>query len=62
MIRFTPEALAHLDDYLAEVRSAGSGHTSVNPDEIEADVRDHVSAALERAEQPVTLPFTERAG
>ncbi|HEX3150979.1 MAG TPA: hypothetical protein VHR66_23065 [Gemmataceae bacterium] len=55
MIRFTPEALAYLDDYLAEVRSAVSGHTSVNPDEIEADVRDHVSAALERAEQPVTL-------
>jgi hypothetical protein len=52
--RFTPEALAHLDDYLAEVRSAVAGHNSISPDEVEADVRDHVAAALEHAEQPVT--------
>lgn len=54
MIRYTPEALAHLDDYLAEVRSAVAGHNSISPDEVEADVRDHVSAALEHADQPVT--------
>jgi hypothetical protein len=54
VIRYTPEALAHLDDYLAEVRSAVAGHHSISPDEVEADVRDHVAAALEHAEQPVT--------
>ena len=54
MNRYTPEALAHLDDYLAEVRSAVAGHNSISPDEVEADVRDHVTAALEHAEQPVT--------
>lgn len=54
MIRYTPEALAHLDDYLTEVRSAVAGHASISPDEVEADVRDHVAAALEHAEQPVT--------
>lgn len=55
MIRYTPEALAHLDDYLAEVRSAVAGHASISPDEVEADVRDHVAAALEHAEQPVSV-------
>jgi hypothetical protein len=54
VIRYTPEALAHLDDYLAEVRSAVAGHNSISPDEVEADVRDHVTAALEHAEQPIT--------
>jgi hypothetical protein len=54
MIRYTPEALAHLDGYLAEVRSAVAGHASISPDEVETDVRDHVAAALEHAEQPVT--------
>jgi hypothetical protein len=54
VIRYTPEAIAHLDDYLAEVRSAVAGHSSISPDEVEADVRDHVAAALEHAEQPVT--------
>ena len=49
MIRYTPEALAHLDDYLNDVRSAVAGHNSISPDEVEADVRDHVAAALERA-------------
>ena len=54
MIRYTPEALAHLDDYLNDVRSAVAGHNSISPDEVEADVRDHVNAALGRVEQPVT--------
>jgi hypothetical protein len=54
VIRYTPEALAHLDDYLTDVRSAVAGHSSISPDEVEADVRDHVNAALEHADQPVT--------
>ena len=32
MIRFTTEALAHLDDYLADVRGAVAGHPSISAD------------------------------
>src|SRR2546429_328146 len=46
MIRLTHEAQVYLDDYLADVRSAVAGHSSVSPAEIEQDVRDHVFAAL----------------
>ncbi len=53
MMRFTREAQACLEDYLADVRSAVSGHSSISPNEIEQDVRDHVIAALEGARQPV---------
>jgi hypothetical protein len=53
MTRFTPEAQARLDEYLAEVRSAVTGHVSVSPDEIEQDVRDHVVAALEGTRGPI---------
>src|SRR5262245_7301164 len=53
MMRFTPEAQARLDEYLAEVRSAVNGHASVSPDEIEQDVRDHVVAALEGTRGPI---------
>jgi hypothetical protein len=56
MIRLTPEAQAYLDDYLDDVRSAVSGHASVSPAEIEQDVRDHVYAALQGAENPVGAP------
>jgi hypothetical protein len=56
MIRLTPEAQAYLDDYLADVRSAVTGHASVSPAEIEQDVRDHVYAALEGVENPVRAP------
>jgi hypothetical protein len=56
MIRLTPEAVAYLDDYLADVRSAVTGHASISPDDIEQDVRDHVYAALDGAGQPVTAP------
>jgi len=54
MIRLTPEAQVYLEDYLADVRSAVAGHQSVSPIDIEQDVREHVFAALEGAESPVT--------
>lgn len=54
MIRYTPEAGARLDEYLAEVRSSVVGQNAISPDEVEADVRDHIAAALEHADQPVT--------
>lgn len=56
MTRLTPEAQAYLDEYLEDVRSAVTGHASISPDDIEQDVRDHVSAALEGAGDPITAP------
>ena len=54
MISFTPEALAYLDDYLADVRAAVAGHDSLAPEEIEQDVRDHVHAALQGSDRLCT--------
>jgi hypothetical protein len=56
MIRLTHEAQVYLDDYLADVRSAVAGHSSVSPAEIEQDVRDHVFAALEETGGQITAP------
>ena len=42
MIEFTPEAEARLVEYLRQVRAALSGSPDVSPDEIEADIREHV--------------------
>jgi hypothetical protein len=54
MIRLTPEAQVYLDDYLDDVRSAVAGHPGISPSEIKEDVREHVFAALEKAEMPVS--------
>jgi hypothetical protein len=54
MIRLSPEAEVYLDDYLAEVRSAVAGHASISPNDIEQDVRDHVVAALQDIDRPVS--------
>ena len=54
MIRYTPEALAHLDDVPGRGPVGRGRAHSISPDEVEADVRDHVAAALEHADQPVT--------
>lgn len=54
MTAFMPEALAYLDDYLADVRAAVAGHDSLAPDDIEQDVRDHIADALRGADGPVS--------
>jgi hypothetical protein len=54
MIRLTPEAQIYLDDYLEDVRSAVAGQPGISPSEIKEDVREHVFAALEKAEMPVS--------
>ena len=56
MIEFTPEAEARLADYLRQVRAALAGAADVNPDEIEADIREHVENELRRAAAPVASP------
>jgi hypothetical protein len=44
MARFTPEAAARFDEYLAQTRAALEGHAELNPDDVEQDVRAHVAA------------------
>ena len=41
MIQFTPDAERRLGEYLRQVRSAGR-RPGVSPDEIEADIREHI--------------------
>ena len=53
MIEFTPDAQIRLANYLQQVRSALAGSSDINPDEIEADIREHVENELHDAPQPV---------
>lgn len=53
MIHLTPDARLRLDLYLSGVRRAVAG-TSVDPDEVERDIRDHVDSALRTAEDPAS--------
>lgn len=59
MTRFTPEAEARLEDYLTRVRAALVRSPEVNPDEVEADIREHVAAEFRHAPGLVTLPALE---
>jgi hypothetical protein len=54
-----PDAAARLDEYLAQVRAALAGATDVNPDEIDADIREHVENELHAAPRPVPLSALE---
>ena len=54
MTHFTPEAAAALEEYLRQVRAAVSGMPEVSPDEIEADVREHIDTEFQSAVRPVT--------
>lgn len=58
-IGLSPAAAARLDEYLRQVRAALAGSTEVNPDEIEADIREHVENELTAAPRPVLLPALE---
>lgn len=54
-----PDAAARLDDYLQQVRAALTGATDVNPDEIGADICEHVENELRAAPRPVPLAALE---
>lgn len=58
-IELTPEAEARLVEYLGGVRVALAGSADVSPDEIEADIREHVENELRDAPRPVGLPALE---
>jgi len=53
MIEMTPEATTKLEQYLARMRSALRGSRSVEPAEVEQNVREHVEVALANTAAPV---------
>lgn len=55
MTAFTPPADARLHAYLSQVRHALYGHPDVSPDEVEADVREHIATEFAHLNRPVTL-------
>ncbi len=55
MTHFTPEAEARLEEYLRQVRAAVARDPEVSPDEIEADLREHIDTEFRTAVRPVTL-------
>jgi hypothetical protein len=55
MTAFTPPAEAQLHDYLSQVRHALYAHPDVSPDDVEADVREHVATEFAGLSRPVTL-------
>lgn len=59
MTEFTPTAEARLADYLTQVRQALYAHPDVSPDEVEADVREHIATEFARLTRPVTLSELE---
>jgi hypothetical protein len=60
MIELTPEAEARLGEYLRQVRLALAGSPDVNPDEIEADIREHVENELRTEPARVGIAPLER--
>jgi hypothetical protein len=54
-----PDAEARLDNYLRQVRAALTGTPDVSPDEIEADIREHVENELQTCVRPVSLSVLE---
>lgn len=54
-----PAGAARFDAYLAQVRAALAGSTDVSPDEVEADIREHVGNELSAAPRPVPLAALE---
>lgn len=59
MTAFTPEAEARLEEYLRQARAAVARDPEVSPDEIEADLREHVGTEFRAAVRPVTLTELE---
>ncbi|QJW96530.1 hypothetical protein [Frigoriglobus tundricola] len=54
-IGLSPDAADRFDDYLRQTRAALARSPDVNPDDIEADIREHVERELLGAPRPVPL-------
>ncbi len=55
MTVLTHAAETRLDDYLARVRQALDAHPDVSPDEVAADVREHIETEFAQLNRPVTV-------
>ncbi len=55
MTQLSREAQERVDGYLAEVKSALRGCKSVEPDEVERDVRAHIEQELQGTPEPLSL-------
>jgi hypothetical protein len=53
MTELTPTAESRLNAYLRELRRVLSGSPSVDPADVERDVRDHIDAALVGQAAPI---------
>ena len=60
MIQFTSEAEERLAGYLDDVRKAAAELVDVDPDEVAADVHEHVEMALHDAIEPISLLTLEK--
>ena len=55
MTAFTPTAEVRLNGYLTQVRQALYANPDVSPDDVEADVREHIDTEFTGLNRPVTL-------
>jgi hypothetical protein len=55
MTAFTPAADARLHAYLTQVRQALCNHPDVSPDDVEADLREHIDTEFAHLNRPVML-------
>ena len=53
MVALSPDAQAHLERYIGQIKSALRGQPSVDPDEVERDVVGHIEAELAGQPEPV---------
>ena len=54
MAALSPEAQTRLDGYLKQIRSALTGRSSIDADEVERDVLGHIDAELAGAPEPIS--------
>jgi hypothetical protein len=53
MVTLSEDAQSHLDRYIGQVKTALRGHSSVDAEEVERDVLDHIETELAGQPQPV---------
>jgi hypothetical protein len=53
MVALSPDAQSHLERYIREIKTALRGHSSVDPDDVERDVLDHIETELAGQPEPV---------
>ncbi|MFC1738797.1 hypothetical protein ACFL1G_07110, partial [Planctomycetota bacterium] len=55
MINLTDNAKKHLDDYLHQVRTCLKGCSSVDADEVEQNIKDHIESELQDSSEPISF-------